>query len=314
MSDGETDNRDAEPFKDPNPVDIFGITQRASAFMERNAREGRPFYVQLSHHALHFPENSMKETQEACRKRGPFRPERHVEVAAMTENLDTGVGLLLDKIEQLGLADNTYVIYMSDNGAGGKGRRGPLSGGKGSLWEGGIRVPLIIRGPGVKAGACCRERVVGYDLFPTFCELAGSEGLIPDGVEGGSIVPLLAAGKGTVDRPREELVFHFPHYQTGYTPHSAIILGNYKLIRFYETGEARLFDLSNDLGETRDLAKQLPDRAAELNRRLEEYLKAVNAQMPAPNPEYDPSKPPIDLPDRTRKRPDRGPKGLRGSR
>ena len=312
VSDGETDNRDAEPLKDPNPVDIFGITERAKAFMEEQVEAGRPFYLQLSHHALHYPENSLKETQKAYRERRPLAPQRQVERAAMTENLDTGVGLVMDKISRLGIADNTYVIYMSDNGSGGRGRRGPLAGGKGSLWEGGIRVPLIIRGPGVKSGACCHERVVGFDFFPTLCELAGLKGPLPDGVEGGSIVPLLSEGKDAVKRPREELVFHFPHYQGKDGPHSAILLGRYKLIKFYETGEARLFDLSSDLGETRNLARQMPEESKRSLRRLEVYLEAIGAQMPDTNPDHDPGKPPADWRGRERRKPGKGRDRRRG--
>jgi len=178
---------------------------------------------------------------------------------------------------------------MSDNGAGGKGGRGTVTGGKGSLWAGGIRVPLIIRGPGVKASAICHTRVVGHDLFPTFCELAGVPQPLPKGVEGGSIASLFAEGTGAVKRPREELVFHFPHYQSD-TPHSAIFLGDFKLIKFYETGNVQLFNIAKDISESRDLTKAMPDKVADLSDRLDAYLKAVNAQLPVPNPKHDPNK------------------------
>ena len=305
VHDGDTGNKDAEPFKDPNPVDIFGISKRANAFMEANVKAGRPFYVQLSHHALHYPEHSLKRTQDACARRRPRANPREIAVAAMTENLDTGVGVVLDAIDRLGIAGSTYVLYMSDNGAGGGRGRGPLRGGKGSLWEGGIRVPLIVRGPGVKAGACCHVPVAGYDLLPTCCKLAGVAEALPQGVEGGSLVPLLAEGNGTVKRPREELAFHFPHYQSDDGPHSAIRLGDAKLIHFHETGADRLFDLARDLGERHDLTKEMPERTAELRRRLDTHLAAIHAQMPAANPHYDPARPP-----RVQKR--RGRKGGRG--
>lgn len=332
--DGNTGNEDAAPFKDPNPVDIFGITERACAFMEKHSKAGTPFYVQLSHHALHYPENARRKTLEACRAREPGRMHWNVERAAITEDLDAGVGLLLAGIDTLGIAENTYVIYMSDNGGGGK-RARPIRGGKGSLWEGGIRVPLIIRGPGVRPGTFCHVPVVGYDLFPTLRELAGVDTPLPSGVEGGSWVPLLHAGdKGSprpagagygessplpcpaeagrrrmpekglpeVVRPREGLVWHFPHYQARETPHSAIRAGNHKLIRFYETGETRLFDLSRDVGEQNDLSRQMPEKAAELIRRLDEYLGSVNAQLPTANPDYDPSKTPRTNPPRRGRR------------
>ena len=306
--DGDTGNRDAAPHKDPNPVDIFGITRRAVAFMAKHAKAGKPFYAQLSHHALHYPENSRKATQQACAARPKGRAHHDVLRAAITEDLDAGVGELLDGVERLGLAGNTYVIYMSDNGGGGGSTNRPLTGGKGTLWEGGIRVPMIVRGPGVKAGSLCGAPVTGCDLLPTLCELAGAKGPLPAGVDGGSIATLLkGAGKGEVKRPREEIVWHFPHYQRqGLSPHSAILLGRYKLIEFHETNEASLFDLEKDIGERRDLAKELPDKAAELRRRLREYLHAVGTRMPKANPDYDPN---ASLPPDTRGGGKRGGKG-----
>ena len=290
VHDGNTSNKDAAPFTDPNPVDIFGMSKRANCFMEESVKGGRPFYVQLSYHALHYPENSLKSTQEAYRQRMPGKMHKDVERAAMTENLDTSVGLLMKQVEALGIADTTYVIYMSDNGAGGRSPLRPLRGGKGSLWEGGIRVPLIIRGPGVKANAFCDVPVVGYDLFPTLCALGGVDTPLPDSVEGGNIAPLFAEGKGTVKRPNEALVFHFPHYQSGDGPHSSIRLGDFKLILFYETGELRLFSLANDVGEQHNLAKEMPDKVTDLHERLQQYLKAINAGLPVPNTDYDPVK------------------------
>lgn len=299
VHDGDTDNGDAAPFTDPNPVDIFGMSQRANAFMEESVNAGKPFYIQLSHHALHYPENALKSTQEAYRQREPGMKQRAIERAAITENLDSGVGMVMKQIEALGIADNTYLIYMSDNGAGGgRSRVRPLSGGKGSLWEGGIRVPLIIRGPGVKANTFCDVPVVGYDLFPTFFTLAGVQTPLSNGVEGGDIAPLFAEGRGDVQRPQEGLVFHFPHYQSDDGPHSAIRLGDFKLMEFYETGELRLFNLAMDIGERNDLAKEMPERTADLHARLQRHLEAVKAQMPEPNPNYDPNKAPATARDR----------------
>ena len=284
--DGDTGNEEAFRFKDPNPVDIFGMASKAAAFMEKSQKAGKPFYIQLSWNALHAPGNALKTTLTKYQKLGEGK---NMERAAITEDLDTGVGRILKSIDQLGLAGETYVIYMSDNGAGGG--RGALAGGKGDLYEGGIRVPLIIRGPGVKANSWCHVRTVGYDMLPTFCEWAGiSASALPKGIEGGSIAALLAnAGAGSIKRPREELVFHFPHYQ-GDAPHSAIFMGNLKLIRFYEDNKTVLFDLSRDIGEKNDLSKQMPAEAARLGKKLQDYLVAVHAQMPTPNPQYDPKR------------------------
>jgi len=290
VSDGDTSNRDAAPFKHPNPVDIVGMGTRAAAFMKKMVAEKKPFYLQMSYHALHYPENASPATVAKYRSKMPGRNEKAILQAAMAEHLDSGVGALMQVVEDLGLRDNTYVIYMSDNGGGGgKGRDRMLQGGKGSLWEGGIRVPMIVRGPGVPPGESCHTPVVGWDLFPTFCELAGIVSL-PEDVEGGSLGPLLSHPEtGRVQRPREELVWHFPHYQGSDGPHFAIRLGDHKLIRFYESGRSRLFDLSRDPGEAADLSGRLPEKARELSRLLDGYLRNARAQMPTPNPHYDPN-------------------------
>jgi len=152
-------------------------------------------------------------------------------------------------------------------------------------------VPFIARGPGVKANSWCHARVVGYDLLPTFCEWAKvPASAMPKGLEGGSLAGLLSnGGRGEVKRAREEMVFHFPHYQ-GDSPHSAIYLGNLKLIRFYEENKTVMFDLSRDLKEQTDLSRNMPAEAARLANKLDDYLVSVKAQMPTPNPQYDPRK------------------------
>ncbi len=145
-SDGDTGNENAYKFHDPNPVDIFGMADRAAAFMEKNAKAKKPFFIQLSWNALHAAENANKATLAKYEKIMAGDNTKAIKTAAITEDLDTGVGKLLAAVDRLGLTGNTYVIYMSDNGSGG-GKK-VLNGGKGGMWEGGIRVPLIIRGPG----------------------------------------------------------------------------------------------------------------------------------------------------------------------
>ncbi len=301
--DGNIGNEYAFEHADPNPADIFGMAKRAATFMEKNKKANKPFYIQMSWHALHAPQNAMKSTlAKYANKIGGSVEDKRVGSAAIAENLDTGVGMVVDAIDRLGLADNTFVIYMSDNGSGGGGgkgkagggRRAGLSGGKGSVWEGGIRSPLIVRGPNVPANSWCHERVVGYDFFPTYCEWAGvSKSKLPKLIEGGSIASLLDDGKGTVKRSRKEMVFHFPHYQSGDGPHSALFLGNLKLMKFYETGRLALFDISTDVSEKNDLAKQQPAILNKLDSALVKYLKDVNAQMAVSNPQYDPAKAPV---------------------
>ena len=297
--DGDIGNEYAQRFADPNPVDIFGMAKRAAAFMEKSKRENKPFFIQMSWHALHSPGNAMKSTLAKYSDRmGGAATDKRIGSAAIAEDLDSGVGMVVDAVDRLGLADNTYVIYMSDNGSGGGGgkRREGLSGGKGSVWEGGIRSPLIIRGPKVPANSWCHERVVGYDFFPTFCRWAGiDQSRLPKGIEGGCISSLLSDGKGVVERPRAELVFHFPHYQSGDGPHSALFLGQFKLIKFYETGRLALFNVNADISEKNDLVNQRPAQAKALEERLATYLEEVQAQLAIPDPQYDPSRPPVDL-------------------
>jgi len=313
--DGDTGNQDAEAFGDPNPVDIFGISRRTIAFMEKQTAAGKPFYIQLSHHALHYPEQSLKTTQEKYRRLPPGQRHHDVFRAAMTENLDTGVGMVMNAIKRLGIADNTYLIYMSDNGGGGGSSNRPLVGGKGSLWEGGLRVPMIVRGPGILAGVVCDVPVVGHDLFPTFCELAGIADDVPEKIDGGSLVPLWTSrGTGKVQRSTEGLVFHFPHYQgrPENGPQSAIRLGDFKLLKFYEPGKVHLFDVSKDVGERHDLANEMPERVADLHRRLDTYLQAVEARMPKANPQYDPTR--RSTSDRGHKRKEKDARGRGGQR
>jgi arylsulfatase A len=292
--DGDNGNEYAHRFADPNPADIFGMAKRTAAFMEKSQAAGKPFFIQMSWHALHAPQNALKATVAKYEKRGGFRNEKSLGTAAITEDLDTGVGMVIESIDRLGLADNTFVIYMSDNGGGGGGKRGHLNGGKGSVWEGGIRSPLVVRGPGVDANSWCHTRVVGFDFFPTFCEWAQiPPAKLPRNIEGGSIASLLANnGRDEVKRPREELVFHFPHYQSGDGPHTALMLGNLKLMKFYETDRLALFDLSKDIQEQSDLAGKRSDDVEKMHDLMQTYLVDIGAKLPVANPNYDPANPP----------------------
>lgn len=306
-SDGNIANEASAKYKDPNPVDLFGMAERAEAFMKQARDDGKPFFIQLSWLALHSPENALKSSIAKYENAGLGR-DRAVQMAALTHDMDTAVGRVMDAVDRLGLGDNTYVIFMSDNGAvGGNSNRGnrrqptastpdtpALTGSKGSLWEGGIRVPLIVRGPGIEANSWSHTRVVGYDLFPTFLEWAGRSELAKttaDPIEGGSLAPLMIGKEAEVDRPRDEMVFHFPHYQTDDGPHSAIYSGQYKLIRFDETGRTALFNIDADPYEQHDLADDKRSVVRKLERKLDDYLDDVDAQRVEPNPNYDPDKP-----------------------
>lgn len=294
-SDGNTSNIDAAPFKDPNPVDIFGMSERAIDFMKRNQEVNKPFFIQLSYNALHYSENakaeSIKRISERVSQAGERIRLKMIQRMALAEDLDEGVGKVLTAIDALGLSENTYVIYMSDNG-GNEDPQGGLNGKKGSVWERGIRVPLIVRGPSIKPNTWSHQNVVGYDFFNTFCEIAGISAPLPKGVEGGSILSILHGNDTPVKRPSEELVFHFPNYQNEYTPHSAIISGDMKLIKIYESGELKLFNISEDIVESKNLAKESPEQTEMLHKQLTDYLAKVGAKTPASNPQYDPAHPP----------------------
>jgi arylsulfatase A len=299
--DGDTGNEHAFRFQDPNPVDIFGMAERAERFMKKCRDARRPFFVQLSWNALHASENALRATLTKYKRQAGFTDdepaEKRVAVAAITEDLDTGVGRVLDAIDALGLADNTIVIYMSDNGGGGGGGKGGgLRGGKGGVWEGGVRVPWIVAGPGIAANTWCHTRVVGYDWFPTFCDWAGVPvERLPKNLDGGSMAELLRSeGGGAVRRQAGNVVFHFPHYQAEDGPQSALYDGDLKLIWFHEEDRLALFDLSQDIGERNDLAKSRAADVARLDKMLAARLKQMDAQFATPNPDFDPARPPAN--------------------
>ena len=298
-TDGKTNNyhgdwrslMDKRPVPLDNPKQIFGLTRRAREFMEDQVKAGRPFYLQVSHYAVHSQHRALKETIEKYRKlpRGSkCTPEDYkspppgvnrwmLEYAAMIENLDVSLEGILNKIDELGIAENTYVIFFSDNGGDFRGNA-PLRGQKSELWEGGIRVPMVVRGPGIKPGSRCDEPVVGWDFMPTFVDFAGGgKKSLPENLDGGSLRLLFENnGIGKVDRPAEDLVFHFPDFQG--VSMSAIRLGNYKLLKDWETGRIHLYNLVEDLSETRNLADKMPDKTSELYRKLTNYLDSVNAE------------------------------------
>src|SRR5262249_44757052 len=223
-----------------NPKQVYLTTERGIDFVTRQTKAGKPFLLQISQHGGSSVEDARSETVAAIRNRGVNDPQ--LAAAAVAEDVDINIGLLLKKLDELGIADNTYVIYTAHHGPCGR-MNTPLNNGKGSLMEGGIRVPLIIRGPGVKAGVCSHTRVASIDLLPTIAELAKLKTPLPQSIEGGSLGPVLRGnGKAAVKRPREELIFHFPHYDYDNDgPASVIFFGNMKGYKRYETGELRLY-------------------------------------------------------------------------
>ena len=294
-TDGANNNGGPDNVASPNPKQAYGITESGLRFIEKQAEADKPFYIQMSHYGGRGAENARESTNEivASWPSSQGRNARDTGAAAVIYDMDITIGMILDKLEELGIDDETYVFYTTDHGTGG-GTNRPLTRGKGSVWEGGLRAPMFFRGPGIEAESVSRVRTVGMDLVPTVAELAGVAEKLPHDVEGGSLASVLAAkGSGTVKRPREEIVFHFPHYDFDpLGPATAMLLGDYKLIRFYEEPEKpRLFDISSDMAELNNLAAAMPDKAAELERRLDAYLESVGASLPEMNANFDPNQP-----------------------
>ncbi len=299
------------------------LAEETMKFISKCRDEGRPFFAFHSHYAMHSDLDAKDElvAKYEAKLAGmpPFEEPRFVEegspahasgmgvaqwqenpvFAAMLESVDENVGRILDHLEDLGIEDNTIVIFFSDNG--GQATRGtavwrhgvprtvhdtsnvPLRGGKGYLFEGGIREPMIIKWPGVtRQGSECDVSVVSTDFYPTMLELAQLPPRPEQHLDGVSLVPLLR-GQGALDR--EALFWHLPYYGTnGDFPGSAVRCGDYKLIEFFEDESVVLYDLGSDIGESRDLSEAMPEKTAELLRMLHDWRESVNAPRMRPNP------------------------------
>ena len=278
VSDGITQNETGDSADPLDPKRSFSVTKRAHEFMGEQVKSGHPFYLQLSYYAPHQKPQALATTLAKYEGqagdsgagqgggKGGSKGGGAV-MAAMTEDLDTCIGSVLKDLETLGIAGNTYVIYMSDNG----GRTGVLQGGKTTLWEGGIRVPLIVAGPGVKTGNS-KVPVVSYDLLPTILELAKAGTAPPKGVEGGSWKPVLQKGADAVARPIDRMVWHMP-VEVDH-PQTAIRQGDWKLLYYWDTKQAQLFDLSKDMRETHDLSSEQADRTKAMLTVLREHIRA----------------------------------------
>ena len=263
------------------------LTSEAIQFIEQN--KDRPFFIYLPHYAVHSPIMAKPEVIAKYKgKSDPKAPHKKPEYAALIESVDDSVGRLLAKLDELKLSENTIVIFTSDNG-GLKSVTTNLSlrAGKGSAYEGGVRVPLIVKWPGViKPGSVCHSPVIGVDFYPTLLAMAGVKP--PTGVvDGESIEPLL---RQSGSMKRDAIYWHYPHYHGGgATPYGAIREGDFRLIEFYEDNHVELYNLKDDIGETKDLAATLPDKAEKLRQKLHKWRQHVGAQMPTPNPNYDPN-------------------------
>jgi arylsulfatase A-like enzyme len=279
------------------------LTDEAVSFLD--ARHGEPFFLYLSHYAVHTPIQAKKPLIEEYAAKakalqppdGPrFLPEGstvarqvqdHPVYGGMVDSMDQSVGRVMRKLDELGAAKNTIVVFMSDNG-GLSTRRGaptsnaPLRAGKGWLYEGGIREPMIIKWPGVTTpGSTCSVPVTSTDFYPTLLEAAGLPLRPEQHADGVSLVPLL---KGGTSLDREALYWHYPHYSPqGGTPSGAVRAGDWKLIEFFEDMHVELYNLREDIGEQHDLAEKKPEKAEELRARLHQWRESLDARMPRPN-------------------------------
>ena len=268
------------------------LTIEANKAVDIAVADGKPFFLYMSHYAVHVPFAVDSRFYQRYRDAGLDHTEAMY--AAMVEGMDKSLGDILTNVERHGLSDNTIVLFMSDNGglsAHGRGGEAhthnkPLSSGKGSAHEGGVRVPMIASWPGVtRPGSVCRQPVIIEDFFPTILEMAGVSGAKQLGgvIDGRSFANLL---RGEHDKSREDrpLFWHLPNNWgpkgPGIGPSSAIRLGKWKLIYYHKTQRYELFNLAEDLGEQTNLADQRTDVRDRLASELAQYLIAVDAQMP----------------------------------
>ena len=280
----------------------------------------RPFYLNLCFYLVHTPiqgkpelvahfEQKAKEMgldQVEAFREDDFHPVEHKKdqrvkhrlvqsdpvYAAMVKSMDENVGKVLRALADTGRAQDTLVVFTSDNGGlatseGSPTCNAPLQTGKGWMYEGGTREPLIVRWPGrTAAGATCDTPVTTPDFYPTLLEAAGLEPLPEQHVDGVSLVPLLTQTGGL---EREAIFWHYPHYgNQGGTPGASIRAGDYKLIEFFEDNHVELYNLREDIGEAHDLSAELPEKAADLRERLHAWQRAVEAKIPQPNPDFEP--------------------------
>ena len=298
----ENPNLQDGPDGEPLPIRLGRETAR---FIEEHKRE--PFLAYLSFYSVHGPIQTTPERWSKYRQKAAARPHRgnrflidrtlpvrqvrdNPIYAGMIESMDEAVGIVLGKLDELGLAGNTVVIFTSDNGGVSSGDAYatcnlPFRGGKGRQWEGGIREPYYIRVPGMAdSGAACPAPVIHADFYPTILELSGLPPRPGQHVDGVSLVPLL---KGGAIEARD-LFWHYPHYgNQGGEPSAIVRSGDWKLIHYYEDGRDELYNLAADIGEQTDVAAEHPAIAAALRAKIDRLLKETGARLPRPNPNYD---------------------------
>lgn len=255
-----------------------------------------PFFFYFPFYNVHTPLQGRPDLVAKYEKKLAANPDvkhANVQYAAMVENVDEAIGRVIEAMEKSGALENSLIIFTSDNGglSPQATTNAPLRQGKGTIYEGGVRVPAIVRWPGkAKAGAVSDEPIITVDIFPTIAEAVGLE--IDEEVDGLSLRPVLENPE-TNDLGRVAIFWHYPHYHMmGGIPHSAVRMGDWKLIeRHGDPATLELYHLAEDIHEDHNLADSDPERAKAMQQRLAEWRKSVDAQMPTVNADYDPSKP-----------------------
>lgn len=305
------------PYQKGNRFDVPGLsdgvpgeyltdrlTEESLQFIKENQDE--PFLLYLSHYAVHTPieakdslqakyENKLGDAAPVFvreRENWTRRDQDNPAYAAMVESVDESIAAIVSKLSELGLTEETIIIFTSDNGGLTtlRSQRGPTSvrplrAGKGWLYEGGIRVPLILSWPGhIPAGQVSTQLATSMDLYPTILKLIGLDFMPEQHVDGQNLAPQAFAGGQ--EKPRQ-LYWHFPHYHgSGNRPSAAIRSGDFKLIQWFEQDSLELYNLSNDLGERMNLVDSLPGKAQELLQALQKWQEETGAKFPVANPNY----------------------------
>ncbi len=270
------------------------LAERGESFIRRH--KDRPFLLQLSHTAVHIPLSTTPELLAKYQAKPPMPGyPSNPEYAGFVEELDAAVGRIVTAVNQAGIADRTLILFLSDNGGLEHEQSGrvvtsnkPLRGEKGTLYEGGVRIPAIARWLGtVPKGSECSTPLITMDFYPTVLEIAGAAAPAGQPLDGLSLLPVLKDAQAAL--ARTALHWHLPHYHHS-TPASAIRAGDWKLIEFFEDGRRELFHLRSDPGEQNDLSEAEPARVKELHASLDAWRSRVNALLPVPNPDYDPAR------------------------
>ncbi len=293
----------AVPGLERAPADEYltdRLSHEAATFIRAN--KAKPWLLYLTHFAVHTPLDAKRELVAKYQAKPPGQLHKNVAMATMIQAVDDGVGMLARTLDELGIAENTIVIFYSDNGGYGSATdMAPLRGSKGTFYEGGIRVPFFVKWPGViRSRSTCPEPITGVDLYPTLCEMTGSELPTNQLLDGVSLVPLCQ--ETTRSLGERALYWHFPAYLQANArdgresrdplfrtrPCSVIRMGDWKLHHYFEDNGLELYNLRDDIGETNDLSAQMPAKTQELLTRLDSWREKVAAPIPVDaNPEFD---------------------------